>query len=482
MNKFIFYTFVITFFLSVSLFGQTNNRKIKVGCEKTNYIEEFNYPILLDKQDVYILSYKNINYEDEEFECSDSETNYLEQGIAPIVLYSTDIYNLKITEIEIKDTVKAVKEDFPYTFSIYFNEEGLLNNFSLYSVIDKKTERLSCSVKYSCLPYVDYDGPWYWSCFSKPRTHFILNEDYSYYSSEDSLLSVSDSFGDIQLDFQASLFMDNDDDFQCLSKIKILPLFGTNGYMYIDTLKGGKYFLNGNIINYNLIGTKYDITYNEWLGRISAEKHYTNYGILRNIQSDTVNVELYEVGNEKFFTPWVSKKTINQINKDTVNTQFYYYGDNPYSTHHSDRSSCIDEGIVVTYYYNTDYVDNIYNENRWLGIVTDEEYVLYDGVRSWRDCEVEAKVINETFENQNITYVSKKDFLINGQNGYDYLLEAYNNQQVLVRKEYEDKDENGNFLPAQYKLQKEIVEIKELPDKIIVQLTLTDFWYIQLTE
>ena len=97
MNKFIFYTFVITFFLSVSLFGQTNNRKIKVGCEKTNYIEEFNYPILLDKQDVYILSYKNINYEDEEFECSHSETNYLEQGIAPIVLYSTDIYNLKIT-------------------------------------------------------------------------------------------------------------------------------------------------------------------------------------------------------------------------------------------------------------------------------------------------------------------------------------------------------------------------------------------------
>jgi hypothetical protein len=421
---------IILFFFCTSAIPQTNNSDLKNGieCETTGYITEFTYPILLDKHSVYILSDEEIIDDDDE--CRDTKTNYLRQGIAPIVLYYSDISQLKIKEIEINDSIDRGGEYFPYTFDVNFDKMGLFNSFSLY-LFYNRVELLHC--------------------FMQSNLPTIGQGEYLY------------PFDDIQLNFHISSSLDRDDyRLEYLSKIKILPFCGKNGYVYVDYQVDKNYVIDGNVITYKM---------NDY-----------EYGILKKIQSDTINVEIYEVADKELLTPLISRLTINKIQKDSSCLLFYYYGESPYSTYYTDRSSCIDEGIVIARYYNTYYADTVYNRNRWIGFA-DENFSIGEHCTNRRDlfdCKFETEIINETFSNQNVTKVSKKDFLINGQNGYDYLLTTYNNRKVLVKERYED--ENGNSIPAEYKFQKEIAEIQELPDKIIVQLTLTDFWYIKLTE
>lgn len=465
MNKYAY--IVVLLFFCASIRSQKKNNELK---DNTEY-GKFSSPVFLDKYDVYLLS-TGFLYSDEENECRSTETNYLTQGVAPIVLYNSDIYQLKIKEIEMKDSVRIDGEYLPFTFNIHFDKMGLFNGFSLYPIIDNRIESLSCFMQSSCLPTIGNGEYLYWDCFSEDKNEFIVNKDYSH----NELLLIDSSYNNIQLNFYISSSLDRCDYYlQFLSKIKILPFFGANGYMYIDSLGSRKYVLNSNVINYNIIG----IDKRKRYPFATSKEEYYKYGILKKTQSDRINMELYQVADRCLLTPITGRW---RINKNSSNFEYYYYGDNPYFSYVSDRN-CEDEeegGVVVTHNYYSYYADTIYNRNRWLGILADEDYVLSYGDRGPHDSEFEKKVINETFSNQHVIKVSKKDFLINGQNGCDYLLNFYNNRNILVKEEYED--ENSNHIPAQYKFQKEIVQLKELPDKIVVQLTLTDFWYIQLTE
>jgi hypothetical protein len=343
---------IILFFFYTSSISQTNNRDFKNGieCETTGYITEFSYPILLDKQSVYVLSDEEIIDDDDE--CNDTKTNYLRQGIAPIVLYYSDISQLKIKEIEITDSIDREDGEYlPYTFNVNFDKMGLFNSFSFFY---KQVELLHCFMQ-SSLPTVE-------------------QEEYLY------------TFDDIQLNFHISSSLDRDDyRLEYLSKIKILPFFGTNGYIYFDNQIDRSYAINSNVITYKM--TDYEYNY--------AKKHNRNYGILKKIKFDTINVEIYEVADKYLLTPLISRLRINTIQKDSTDLLFYYYGDSPYSTYYLDRSSCIDEGIVIARYYNTYYIDTVYNRNRWLGF-SDEDFSAgnYTNRRDLFDCEFETEIIS----------------------------------------------------------------------------------------
>jgi hypothetical protein len=393
------------------------------------------------------------------------------QGPAPIVLYRNDIREFKINEIEIKP-------DKPFSIVTNFNRVGDFKSFSIYENYSEK-ELLYCSL------HSDDDlYDWLYS-----RSHFFNRN--------------------AQLNFGIT----SNDAHSYLSELTIFPFIGNNGYVHID-YQNRK--LIGNTITYSSDSIPY----------ISEDN---SYDILKKTKSDTLFATLYEIrlDDEQTFMPLQERKTINLINKDTTDIQYYYYGDNPeivysdskYYTDYlnpieitdtigidleeieSDRQrecECIvtiiyDEErktyrsyevneILTTDYSITFHEDTIYNYNRWLGLLEwndrNERFVRNQPKRNYYEEINEYDIVNKVFEDQEVTCIHKKDFLINGQNGYDYLLEAYNNRKVVAKDGY--TDENGKYIREEYKLQKEITEITELPDKIIVQLTLTDFWYIQL--
>jgi hypothetical protein len=183
-----------------------------------------------------------------------------------------------------------------------------------------------------------------------------------------------------------------------------------------------------------------------------------------------------------------SQREINIARKDTV-TQYYFYGDNPsisgsYDEHlvyyyDEELKDTIEDLYSVTHSETVFHKDTIYSSYRWLGFNVVDFSDTSNLPKAYLGND-EEQIQKEFFNRKNLTTISRKNFYINGMPGYEYLLEVYNNRMVLVEEGHNDS--NGNYIQDRYKKQNEIEKIKELPNKIIVQTTITDFWFIELTD
>ncbi len=347
---------------------------------------------------------------------------------------------LNISSITVINPFKSLTNNKENKFKINFNEIGTLQNFEMYhsEIYDEGSiEYFNCNVQHSHFPII--------------RHH----EDYSYNIGEnDTLINnyrTSPSAEEFNLNF--------------LSDKTLLPFIGKNGYAYYNKDIQN---MQGNTIKHHI---------KEWEGRNS-------YKLSKHIKTDSVTELLFELKNDsQLSSSIISRRKINNITKDTTAIQYYYYGDNPliqYTRANKIEGDYIDDNEKRSSNEEYDtiyYKDTIYNKIRWLGYTKDDFSEYHNELkRAYDQVLDEGEILKELFKNENVCTSSKNNFLINGKNGYEYLLEAFNNKKIMV---YESPDNHDDNI---YKKQKEVEELNVLPKKIIIQVSLTDFWFVQLTE
>ena len=382
------------------------------------------------------------------YEEKDADTTYYEQGVAPIVLYAKDLQDLQIREIEIIDSITGMKyreAKEPISLSVRFNQSGIFNGFSLAS----------------------HDEEGYW----RDKWRVILDVSVNRNTEVGAFPEYVDS---AKITFITSPQRDKDGiTSSVLDNFQIAPFIGKHGYIYKDTIVNAykDTLYSANVIKYNK-------------NHASSEKIV--YEIRKVIASDSLTETLYFI-KELLDFPYEyqleRKIEVDLMHNDTISTKKYCYGVKTSSVYNKERIKEYDEGVkdsidyIKNYYENTIYKDTIYNANRWLGIASENEvdnYYLINSIDKAYDNTVdELKIINDFFKESQVTYISKANFYINGQNGYNYLRDAYSKKIVTEASEFHDAKMDES-------VQKNV--IPELPKKIIVQVSLTDFWFIQLID
>lgn len=355
----------------------------------------------------------------------------ISKGNAPVVLYRNDIRLLGIKQIEVNDfrTQKNQRSNQVLRLRTNFDSIGMLKSFSIFHEKDKQKKTLiSCALITSHKPIIEgYPAQYYYNLYNHRKKEY-----------EKITISIN---------INPSITIDTN-----FLNLKVLPFVGNKGYIFLN-----KNEFKGNTITYTTIETE------------------EGFDVEKQLLSKTSYKEIYSFSDPELSSP-ISKYTDTEMEV----THYFYYGDNPMQVYEKQSYWEYDEvakdsvNMQSIIHENIYYQDSIYNINRWLGF-TEEDFSMYANQPkdSYYGVLDENEIVTNTFSQQQVTICTKDNFFINGQNGYDYLRDAYTRKIATetLENEYATKHES---------LQKN--KIQELPKKIIVQVSLTDFWFIQLTE
>lgn len=382
--------------------------------------------------------------------CKDTYTYDTIQGIAPIMLYDKDIVELGISQIEIRDSITANTKLSLYSIVVYFDKMGLLKGFNYFSPPDYKYAHNDNG--FSVLVQRD-ENPFDIKLENESRDGFI---NPSLVLKEKYIISPTKY----------------EDHLNILKEINVYPLFGKNAFVSFDTVQ------NKPIPN----TVSYEHFYTEYSGHSYDNVPIYWYRIKKESSNDSTRIYVYLFEGESLDKSEIfCHNLINTITKDTVITDFYFYGVNPHGTYYVDRSGDICEDVIhhFNYFFHQDY---IYNSTRFIGFIDEYTFRLRDIYSNYKGAyqSEDESIIKKSFKNKQATILKKENFLINNINGYDYLLNTFNNKEVLVKESF--TDENGQYHPEEHKKVKDISPLNVLPNRIIIQVSLTDFWFIELTD
>jgi hypothetical protein len=358
----------------------------------------------------------------------DSETTAetISKGNAPVVLYRNDIRLLGIKQIEINEfsTQKNQKSNQVLQLQTNFDSIGLLQSFSVVHQNEQRKKAIvTGTFKTSHTPTIEgYPAQYFYNLYNRRKKEFE------------------------KITLQIIINPNTKKDTNLLN-LQVLPFLGDKGYIFSK-----QNVFQGNTITYTTIETD------------------EGYDVAKQLLSNATYKETYS-----FSDPDLSSPIQKSVDATTGEVRYFYYGDNPLQVYEKQSLKEYDteENEAVTY-EKIYYKDSIYNTNRWLGF-TAEDFSPYANQpkEAYYGVLDEKEIVTNTFSKQQVTYCTKDNFFINGQNGYDYLRDAYTKKIATEALENEHATKHES-------VQKN--EIQELPKKIVVQVSLTDFWCIQLTE
>ena len=442
---------------------------------------------------VQILSAK-VMAQNEKSSVDVDSTRVLQAGI-PILLNKDLIQGLGIREIEIRDTIDSVEFacqiNLPLRLDVDFGRSGNFNGIYLFQHMNTYGHHIFwhevLAGNYSrSMNFVDYCKPVYHLDFGSTPS-----DSSSCYSSKFQVSPYEENKSNSG-EFETYLNILN----ALNEKFSLKPFYGRNCLIYLDSTEGE---LMGNEINLKQFDPSPSLSKSlltdhdgySYYDPFSDESSSNQYDIwfTKTTRSDTLHKEIFhaityyegnfDIGDLKI----LDSRSINMVTRDTSDPVFYDYVKNPNSySYYPDTVEEFENGDTIHYpaglvTVHVFYSDTVYNNSMWAGFDKISSYNLggsgnYD----------ESQLFDSTFNSDKASKIPIDDFYINGEPGYDYLLKALNNRWVLTRLGYEDKNSKQyKYIPDQFKQQKDLKEIKKLPKRIIVQVSLTVYWYIELT-